>query len=99
MPLVGSIYFALGVLLWHRPLREHSKVQPIRAQYIEGSGPMRVLHSATTIKYLLIMLLLQIKEYNEENVPIVELIDSSQNETNIGLELVRQGVAAQVGSQ
>ena len=42
---------------------------------------------------------MQIKEYNEENVPIVELIDSSQNEANIGLELVRQGVAAQVGRQ
>ena len=42
---------------------------------------------------------MQIKEYTEENVPIVELIDSSQNETNIGLELVRQGVAAQVGRQ
>ena len=36
---------------------------------------------------------------NEENVPIVELIDFPQNETNIGLELVRQGVAAHVGNQ
>ena len=48
---------------------------------------------------MIALIFMQIKEYNEENVPIVELIDSSQNETNIGLELVRQGVAAQEGRQ
>ena len=37
MPLVG-------VLLWH------SKVPPMRAQYLEGSGPMRVLHSGSRCK-------------------------------------------------
>lgn len=45
------------------------------------------------------MLWAKIQEYNEENVPIVELIDSSQNETNIGQELIKLGVAAQVGNQ
>ena len=29
----------------YRPWRQHSKVQPIRAQYLYRSGPMRVLHS------------------------------------------------------
>jgi len=35
----------------------------------------------------------KIKEYNEENVPIVELIDSSQNDRNIGEELIKQEFA------
>ena len=38
-------------------------------------------------------LLSQIKEYNQENVPIVELIDSSQNDRNIGEELINQEFA------
>ena len=44
MPLVGGI-----LLVWrHRAWRQHCKVQPIRAKDLDGSGPMRVLHSATT---------------------------------------------------
>ena len=34
-------------LLWHRPWHQHSIVPPIRAQYLDRSEPMRVLHSAT----------------------------------------------------
>lgn len=37
--------------------------------------------------------LAKIKGYNEENVPSVELIDSSQNGLNIGEELIRQEFA------
>ena len=46
MPRYGEFYLPWGVLLWHRPWRQHSKFQPIRAQYLGRSGPMRVLHSA-----------------------------------------------------
>ena len=37
----------LGVLLWHRPRR---KVRPIRAQYLKGSGPMRVVHFGLKVR-------------------------------------------------
>ena len=42
MTLVGSI-LPRGVLLWHRALHQHSKIPPMRGQYLEGSQPMRVL--------------------------------------------------------
>ena len=42
---VRSFLCHLGVLLWHRPWCQHNKIPPIRAQYLERSGPMRVLHS------------------------------------------------------
>ena len=32
--------------------RQHGKVQPMRAQYLEGSGPMRVEHSECDIAHL-----------------------------------------------
>jgi len=35
----------------------------------------------------------KIKEYSQDNVPIVELIDSSQNDRNIGEELINQEFA------
>jgi len=41
----------------------------------------------------------KIKEYNEENLPIVELIDSSQNERNIGDELIKQELAILADNQ
>ena len=31
--------------MWHRPWHRHIKVQPIRAQNLDGSEPMRVLQS------------------------------------------------------
>ena len=39
-------HFTGGVLLWYRPRRQHSKVPPMRAQFLEWVGPMRVLYSA-----------------------------------------------------
>ena len=50
---VHFTYLPWGALLWHRPWRQHSKVPPIRTQYLEGSGPMRVLHSAGSLILLL----------------------------------------------
>ena len=38
-----------GVLLWHRPCRQHSKVPPMRVQDLDGSWPMRVDHSGLSL--------------------------------------------------
>ena len=43
--LLSGQKFILIVLLWQIPWRQHSKVPPIRAQYLDASQPMRV-HSA-----------------------------------------------------
>ena len=40
-----------GVLLWHRPWHQHSKIRPIRAQYLNRSGPMRVLYSPCSVPH------------------------------------------------
>ena len=45
MALVRYILLAFGLLLWQRPWRQHNKIPPMRAEYLEGSGPMRELHS------------------------------------------------------
>ena len=46
---VFNRFFLCHLLLWHRPWHQHSKVPPIRARYLEVSGPMGVLHSASCL--------------------------------------------------